>query len=109
MSADDGFVASVIGALATALEPLADARDAGQLGALLGRVGWRRGPGDDVASSFAATATAVGRLADAADAGAEAAELVARVADAISALAALRDVTASGPPFDDPEFWIALP
>jgi hypothetical protein len=109
VSADEGFVATVVGALATALEPLAAAADPEQLGALLGRLGWPGDPGDDIASSFEAAATAVGRLTDAADSGAGAAELVARVAGAISALAALRGTTSSTPPFDHPGFWTALP
>jgi hypothetical protein len=109
MSSDEGFVSAVVGALARALAPLADATDAAQVGALLGRLGWPSEPEDAVTARFAATATAVGQLADDADAGAGAAVLVAGVAEVMAALGTLREVTATSAPFDDPAFWTALP
>ena len=60
MSSDEGFVGAVVGALAQALAPLADASDAEQLGALLGRLGWPSEPDDAVTARFAATATSRG-------------------------------------------------
>ena len=113
MSAEDGFVVQVVGALSRAFAPLADATASPEaLAGLLARLGWETSPSAQVVQAIGGPSAAIERLATDVANQAGATTLVADVASLLEDLAALEDLTlgpGSGAPFDSPAFWQALP
>jgi hypothetical protein len=109
---DDGFVTQVIGGLSRALSPLVEATASSEaLAGLLQDLGWDASPDAAVVGAAARANDSLEQLASHVGADADAPTLLADIATAMAALAELEDVSlpAAGAPFDDPDFWSALP